>query len=625
MLSALILIALISPLIGFLILMPSANTFSKRLTSFVGCGSIFISLVCFIALWLHFIYHDLQPLTFFFFQWIPLAGINADFSLHLDSLSILMTLIITGVGFLIHIYSIGYMSHDKDYVRFFACMNLFVFAMLLLVLASNLLLLFVGWEGVGLASYLLIGFWYERPSAATAATKAFVVNRIGDLGLLLGILLTLYIFETGDIETVSAKASQGFASGSAVITILTLLYFCGSIGKSAQIPLHTWLPDAMEGPTPVSALIHAATMVTAGVYLLVRMHVVLMLAPETLFVVGFIGAATALFAAISATAQTDLKRVLAYSTVSQLGYMFVACSVGAFYTAMFHLMAHAFMKGLLFLSAGNIVHMMHDTTDMGKMGGLAKKFPKTNILFLIGALSMAGIPPLAAFFSKDEILEQAFDTGHLILFLVGLIAAVITGIYLIRAYCLTFLGKPNISKEELAQIHEAPAVMTGPCSVLAFLCIIGGFLGFGLGYSAPLQRFLAQSDVMLAKALPSALEFYTSFDAILSIFGALLGVVGTYFIYTRYQDRLGKNVVLFLKAFYIDEIYDRAFVRPLKGLSHVITGNIETSIIDGSISGSIKSTQKIARVLQRMQSGQIRAYVAWMAIGACFLILILIL
>lgn len=624
MLNSLLLIGLFAPLLGFLILLTMHLWVNRTTTYLIGCSTIFLSFICFCTLFYIYTQDNLNPLTFVYFNWIPVENIHADFALYLDPTSLFMTLIITGVGFLIHLYSIGYMGHDRDYVRFFACMNFFVFAMLTLVLAANLPLLFVGWEGVGLASYLLIGFWYERPSAAAAATKAFVVNRIGDLGLLLGLLLTFYLFQTGDIAEVNRQAQQNFSVGSTMLTVLTLLYFVGAIGKSAQLPLHVWLPDAMEGPTPVSALIHAATMVTAGVYLLVRMHPVLELAPYTMYVVGIVGAVTSLFASLCAVAQTDLKRVLAYSTVSQLGLMFLACGVGAFYAAMFHLMTHAFMKALLFLSAGNVVHMLHDTTDMGKMGGLSKKLSKTNVLFLIGTLAMSGIPPLAAFFSKDLLLEQAHMMGYYLLFYLGLFASILTAFYLTRAYYLTFKGKPKLPQEVFEHIHEAPSIMILPVSVLAFLSIVGGLIGFSFKKIAPLQSFLAKAGVTLAEAMPNAMAFFTSPQTILSVAGAFLGLGVAFYLYSRYSEKLGPTIQFLLKSFYIDEIYDFIFTRPLKAISHLISGVLEPKVVDGSIHGTVIVTQKAAKLFQKIQSGQIRSYVAWMALGMGFLIVYLV-
>ncbi len=608
--------ALFTPLIGFIILLFTSNYINRTAANWIGCTSILISFLCFCALLYFYTQHSMHAIQLTLFNWIPLEELKADFNLYIDSLSLLMALIITGVGFLIHVYSTGYMEHEEDYARFFACMNFFIFAMLLLVLAANLLLLFVGWEGVGLASYLLIGFYYSRPAAAQAAVKAFVVNRVGDLGLFIGILLTFYTFGTSDIVQVVDQTQRQFAIGAPLLGLLTLLYFIGATGKSAQIPLHVWLPDAMEGPTPVSALIHAATMVTAGVYLVVRMHGLYLLAPETLHFVGAIGGTTALFAAICAVGQTDLKRVLAYSTVSQLGLMFLACGVGAFYAAMFHLTMHAFMKALLFLAAGNVVHMMHGTTEMDNMGGLKKKLPLTNILFFIGVLAMSGVPPLAAFFSKDMILEQDYLAGFHTFFYIGLAASILTAFYLTRAYYLTFLGTPRLGEKIIKAVKEAPPVMLLPVCLLAILSIIGGF--FGSFFTHPiLEDFLEESDVKLA--VPH--DFMLSPEMWMSIIGAFLGIGVAAYIYSRYGARLKTSTWEILKkAFFIDELYDSLFVKPLKALSRFIDYVLEPKIFVGSIKGIAHQTQEIALGLQKMQSGQIRSYVAWMAVGMVLLI-----
>jgi len=614
-------IGLFMPLLGFLGIMTTANVIGRKLTGFIACTTILISFLCFLGILIDYTYTGMTPATVSLYNWVPVKGIDADFSLRIDPLSLVMTLIITGVGFLIHVYSNGYMEHEEDFARYFACLNFFVFAMLLLVLAENLLLLFVGWEGVGLASYLLIGFWYTRPAAAQAATKAFVVNRIGDFGFLIGLLLTFQLFGTGDIDKVSQFAGQKFPIGAPVLVLLTFLYFVGATGKSAQLPLHTWLPDAMEGPTPVSALIHAATMVTAGVYLVVRMHPVFMLAPTTLHLVGIVGGATALFAALCALAQTDLKRVLAYSTVSQLGLMFLACGIGAFYAAMFHLMTHAFVKGLLFLSAGNVVHMMHGTTDMRNMGGLAKIFTKTHWLFLIGVLAMSGVPPLAAFFSKDLILEQEHLAGFEILFYVGLTVSLLTAFYLMRAYCLTFMGAPRLEEKILKAAHEAPRIMLIPVSILALLSILGGFLGFCVFCTTPLlEGFLAEVGVTLAEKEVLSIAFLWNAETFMSIAVAVIGVGSAAIIYTRFADRLGPTVQLLRKSFYVDEIYDAVFVRPLKRVSLFIDEVLEPKVFDESIRASAHVTQGLAHSLQQIQSGQIRSYVAWMVVGSVLLI-----
>lgn len=615
--------ALFLPLLGFLVLVTASCSIGRTTAGIIACSTVATSFLCFVYLLFIYTTQHLPPQSLALFTWIPVESMQADFNLWLDPLSLVMSLIITGVGSLIHTYSIGYMDHEEDFPRYFAILNFFVFAMLLLVLAGHLLLLFVGWEGVGLASYLLIGFWYDRPAAAQAATKAFVVNRVGDLGLLLGLLLTFHTFGTGDIAQVSQQAAQQFMVGAPLLTVLTLLFFFGATAKSAQIPLHTWLPDAMEGPTPVSALIHAATMVTAGVYLLVRMHAVFMLTPTTLLVVGIIGAATSLYAALCAIGQNDLKRVLAYSTVSQLGLMFLACGVGAFYAAMFHLTTHAFMKALLFLSAGNVVHMMHGTTDMNQMGGLRAKFPKTHWLFLIGVLAMSGIPPLAAFFSKDLILEQEYLSGFITLYVIGLLASILTAFYLMRAYCLTFLG-PTYFHDRLKAIREAPSIMLVPVATLAALSVLGGFLGFAFGKTSILQRFLGEIGVSLAHEEPPNSPLISPEDVIATL-GGLTGLIAAAWLYTRYRKPLRAPIPLLQRSFYIDAIYDAVIVRPLAVLARWINAVVEPRFFGGSVRTLTHSTQRMAHVLQQVQSGQIRSYVAWMVFGTVFLLAYLVL
>jgi len=605
------------PLLGFIFLSLGGKYLSRQQISQVACGTLFVSFLCFLGLLMQHVFLGKESTSLILFQWIHVAGVEANAKLTLDALSLMMCLIVTGVSFLIHVYSIGYMDHEDDYYRYFACLNFFVFAMLLLVLAGDALLLFAGWEAVGLASYLLIGFWYSHPPAAAAATKAFVVNRIGDFGFLLALLLTFYLFGTSDLTAIFDNASAQYPIGSMWMTALTALFFVGAIGKSAQIPLHVWLPDAMEGPTPVSALIHAATMVTAGVYLVVRMNPLFTLAPETLQVIGAIGGTTSLFAAFCAVGQTDLKKVLAYSTVSQLGLMFLACGVGAFYAAMFHLMTHAFMKALLFLSAGNVIHMIGGKTEMNDMGGLGKVFTKTNIFFLIGVLAMSGIPPLAAFFSKDLIVEQEYQTGHYVLFYVAMLASLLTGFYLTRAYCLTFLGKLKVDSSTPKTFHEAPNVMLIPVGILAFFSVIGGFIG-----AKPLlMSFLEKVGVTLAVE-PHEPTFLFSFETWMSIGIALLGVGASFLVYTQYKGLLPEKPFKVLKqAFYIDQIYDFLIVKPYQQLSIFVANFIEPTVFGGTIRGVAKTTNYAAGTLQLLQSGQIRSYAAWLAAGALFMIL----
>ena len=615
----LICIGLFCPLASFLIAVALSGKISRALTGWLACGAVFISFLCFLSLLYLYTENGWSAQTVKLFRWIDFGPIKADFTLLLDPLSLVMTLIVSGVGFLIHVYSNGYMEDDESYPRFFAFLNFFIFAMLLLVLSENLLLLFAGWEGVGLASYLLIGFWFQKPAAAQAATKAFVINRIGDLGFLLGILLTFYIFGTSSITEVSEKVQRGFPTGAPLITLIGLLYFMGATGKSAQLPLHSWLPDAMEGPTPVSALIHAATMVTAGVYLVVRMHYLFILAPEILHLIGIIGGLTALFAALSALGQTDLKRVLAYSTLSQLGLMFVACGIGAFYAAIFHLTTHAFIKALLFLSAGNVLHMLHGTTEMSQMGGLWQKLPKTGFCFLIGVLALSGIPPLAAFFSKDLILEQEYLADEKVLFWIAFIASILTAVYMTRAFWLTFMGKPAPHQQN--ELHEAPPIMLVPIAILALLSFIGGVLGIAFGQFPELESFLGQIGITLAIREPGN-SFLFSPETWISVFFGSLAVAATAFTYYRYAEKLAKPLAFLRKAFYLDEIYEMLIVNPLRILAKFLKNITEPWIFDGTIKCAVLGTQKAAMGLQKIQSGLIRSYVAWMLIGAVMLFIL---
>ncbi len=612
------------PLVGFLLLMTISSFCTRKQSYIIGCGAILSAFACFGIVLVRHILGEPLVVEYALFEWVHLQKINVAFTIHFDALALLMSLIVTGVGFLIHVYSIGYMEEEEDHARYFACMNFFIFAMLLLVLAGDLIVLFMGWEGVGLASYLLIGFWYTRLPAAYAAKKAFIINRIGDFGLLLGIVLTFYYFGTTHIATILQK---GGAISVDILTIITGLYFIGAIGKSAQLPLFTWLPDAMEGPTPVSALIHAATMVTAGVYLIVRMYSLFMLTPLVLQVVGIVGGITALFAAICATAQVDLKRVLAYSTISQLGFMFLACGAGAFYAAIFHLTTHAFIKALLFLTAGNVVHMLHGNTLMSKMGGLSKRMPKTNYLFFLGVLSLSGLPPLAAFFSKDLILEQVHAADLNWLFYAAFVASVLTAIYCMRAYCLVFTGRAS---ESALSAKEAPLVMLIPALVLALLDIFGGFLEYNYKHAILLQQFLDFIILTPVEAeLQNGLKWTdTQSVVVASVIASMLIVA---WIYTRPYKRFAKGVnsakfsEIVQKAFFINEFYYFIFVRPLKACAKFVSGILEPQVFTYMLQWIGTFTQKFAIVLQSLQSGQTRSYVAWIVLGATFLICFLVL
>jgi NADH-quinone oxidoreductase subunit L len=603
--------------------MAFADRIPRLPTYIISCATVCLSFISFAAILIIYTYTGMLPHSDTLYTWIPIEQLHTDISLRIDPLSLLMALIVTGIGFLIHVYSIGYIEHEEDFARYFACLNFFIFAMLLLVLADNLLLLFVGWEGVGLASYLLIGYWYFRPAAARAATKAFVVNRIGDFGLLLGLLLAFHLFGTTHIATISEMASQQYDKGDTLLTIMTLLFFVGAIGKSAQLPLHVWLPDAMEGPTPVSALIHAATMVNAGVYLIVRLHPVFMMTPQTLQLVGVVGAATALYAALSAVGQTDLKRVLAYSTVSQLGLMFLACGSGAFYSAMFHLTTHAFVKALLFLSAGNVVHMMQGTTELNKMGGLSKNFPYTHWLFFIGVLALSGVPPLATFFSKDLILEQEYLAGFEVLFYIGLAASILTAFYLTRVYCLTFFGTAKLPPQILSQIKEAPRIMLLPVFILGTLAIIGGFLGFTFGKTPLLEGFLKEVGVTLAEKKLSS-GFILTPETWYAVGGAFFGIITAGILYLRFADRLGAPLSILKHSFYVDQLYELIIVTPLKSLARLITNFFEMGIFDGCIRLVTANVNRTASLLITMQSGQIRSYAAWIVIGVVVLMIYLV-
>jgi len=463
------------PLIGFLIIGLFEKKLSKGLVSIIGCGSILGAFAISLGIFFELIGQAEKSITIDLFSWISAGKLSIPFSFLIDPLSSLFLLIITGIGFLIHLYSTGYMSHDEGFSRFFAYLNLFIFFMLLLVLGSNYLIMFVGWEGVGLCSYLLIGFWFKNTAYNNAAKKAFVMNRIGDLGFLLGIILIYVTFGSIGYHDVFLIA-KNFTSGNPALTAITLLLFVGAIGKSAQLPLYTWLPDAMAGPTPVSALIHAATMVTAGIYMIARSNILFTLAPLSMEIVAIVGVCTALFAATIGLAQNDIKKVLAYSTVSQLGFMFLALGVGAYTGAVFHVMTHAFFKALLFLGAGSVIHAMSGAQDIRQMGGLKKYLPVTQITFLLGTLAIVGFPGFSGFFSKDEILANAFEHNKLLWFF-GILAAAMTTFYMFRLYFLTFTGDFRGTKHQLDHLHESPKSMTIPLMVLAGLSVVGGLVG----------------------------------------------------------------------------------------------------------------------------------------------------
>ncbi len=558
-----------------------------------------------------------------FGPWISVGALHIDFTFVLDQLSLVMLLVVTGVGFLIHIYSVGYMADDEGYARYFSYLNLFLFFMTVLVLAGNTLVMFIGWEGVGLASYLLIGFWFTKDSAANAGKKAFIVNRIGDFGFLIAMFLLLANFGTLTFSEIGTRLAAHPAWTGGVLTLIALCLMLGAAGKSAQLPLYVWLPDAMEGPTPVSALIHAATMVTAGVYLVARMHFLFDRAPMALAVVAIVGAATALFAATMALVQNDIKRVLAYSTISQLGYMFLGCGVAAYSAAIFHLMTHAFFKALLFLAAGSVIHGLGGEQDMRKMGGLRKKLPITFLTMTVGVVAIAGIPPFAGFFSKDAILFAAFQQGTLgkALYFVGLVTAALTAFYMFRLWYLTFTGE---SRSHDAHPHESPWSMLGPLVILALLSFVGGWVG--------IERFAAYlspaTGPRVVEAGTSQLELIFS---IVAVAVAALGWFIAHLFYKQDSSRSGQLAAalpgpynVLVHKYYVDELYGATIVKPLLAFSTYVLGWVVDNAILGGLAWLLGGVATFAgALLQRWQSGNLRSYAAWLAAGAAALLLFL--
>jgi NADH-quinone oxidoreductase subunit L len=611
------------PLAGFLLNGILGARLPRWLVSTIGLLAPFLSFVLVLNAYALTSYSAvaLPYVETFPHPWIAIGGLRADFSFFLDPLSLVMLLVVTGVGFLIHIYSVGYMAHEEGYARYFSFLNLFLFFMTVLVLAGNVLLLFVGWEGVGLASYLLIGFYFKRASAAAAGKKAFIVNRIGDFGFLIGIFLILANFGTLNFTQIAQVLTLKAAWHGGVLTAICLCLLVGVAGKSAQLPLYVWLPDAMEGPTPVSALIHAATMVTAGVYMIARTHFLFDRAPIALATVAIVGAATAIFAATIALAQTDIKRVLAYSTISQLGYMFLACGVAAYSAAIFHLVTHAFFKALLFLAAGSVIHAMGGEQDMRKMGGLRKKIPVTFWTMTIAVFTIAGFPPLAAFFSKDAILYAAFvsGTGGVFLWLVGLLTAMLTSLYMFRLWYMTFFGELRTAD---AHPHESPRSMCVPLVILALLSICGGWIGIE-SFSA----FLAPS-VGLHPAVSSTphLELILTIVAVLVALEGLL-IADKY--YRRKTERpaqlaaaMPAGYKLLANKYYVDEIYDAVLVKPLFATSRYVLGWIVDTAILGGIAWLLAGIANLSgAILQRWQSGNLRSYAAWLTAAAAVVLL----
>jgi len=594
------------PFAGFVINGLVGRRLGRAFVSVVGCG---LPLVSFALALLSF--RELSaggtPLVEVVYTWAAFGGQPFEVAFQFDRLSAVMTLIVTGIGSLIHVYSTGYMKDDPGYGRYFAYLNLFLFFMLLLVLGKSLLVLFTGWEGVGLASYLLIGFWFEDADKARAGKKAFITNRVGDAGFLLGMFLLYQAVGTLDMQAIDAA----FASGSppaVSASLVGILLFIGACGKSAQIPLHVWLPDAMAGPTPVSALIHAATMVTAGVYMTARLSPIYVLAADASHVIATVGAATAFFAATVAIAQNDIKKVLAYSTISQLGFMFVAIGVGAYGVAIFHLYTHAFFKACLFLGAGSVIHAMSGEQDVRKMGGLARRIPVTFVTFAIATAAIAGIPPLAGFFSKDEILWFALGSasgGSPLLFAVMAVTALLTAFYMFRLLWLTFFGAPRMSAEASHHVHESPASMTGVLVVLAVGSAVGGFLSIP-HYLEPMF------------ALPALKEGVESLEhpvVYLSVAIALTGLAGAWHVFgdlrraEALRARFAAVYGVLAAKYYVDELYDALLARPLTWISKKVFLDLgDRALIDGTLDGMARLARRTAGVLARVQTGQLQLY-----------------
>ncbi len=645
------------PLLGFILNAALGGRASRSMVSWISCLAVFLSFLASAAVFLEFLRLPATARSFenVLYGWIASGELSVDIGFRIDALSILMCLVVTGVGFLIHVYSVGYMRDDPGLRRFFIYMNLFVFMMLLLVTGNNLLVMFVGWEGVGLCSYLLIGFWYEKDSASDAGKKAFIVNRVGDFGFLIGII-TLFVHLGGQGVWTLDFAEIGRSAhllDAPVAVVVTLLFFVGAMGKSAQIPLYVWLPDAMEGPTPVSSLIHAATMVTAGVYMIARLNLLYSMAPETMLIVAIIGVLTAFFAASIGFAQHDIKKILAYSTISQLGFMFVAMGVGAYTAGIFHLMTHAFFKGLLFLGAGSVMHALGGELDIRKMGGLKRKIPVTYWTFFIACLAIAGIPGFSGFFSKDEILWKAFSSpqGHVLIWLLAAVTAGMTAFYMFRLFLGTFHGECRVPEEVRRHIHESPRVMTVPLTVLAALSLAGGYVGIPhlLGGGNAIGRFLAPvfgpaAPVKAAAGFPLIAEVWASagtagHDAsvesalmAVSVGIAFFGIFLAYRFYVkdptlpdRFTARFTRLYRVVLRKYFVDEFYDFVFVRGILKAAGFLLRVADGWMIEGLINGTTSAIRKAADELRKVQTGYVQDYALGIIAGAIVVVGYLIL
>jgi len=603
------------PLAGFVVNALFGRLLPKRVAGWVGAGSIGLAFVFALLVFSQVL--GGQKLDQTYFTWWQSSDFNVPFNLYVDALSTLMVLVITGVGFLIHVYSIGYMREDPGYSRFFAYMNLFVFSMLLLVLSGNLVWLIIGWALVGLSSYLLIGFWFERQSAVLAARKAFVMNTIGDVGMVFAAFLIFLNLRVLDFQNLFNRVHQ-LPKGGTVITAICLLLLVGAVAKSAQLPLHTWLPDAMEGPTPVSALIHAATMVTAGVYLVARMHLLYDWAPTAAATVAVVGGVTAFFAATIGTAQIDIKRILAYSTMSQIGYMFLAVGIGAYTAGMFHFMTHAFFKALLFLAAGNVIHAFHDDQDIRHMGNLRAGLPITFWTFLIGTLSISGFPLFAGFFSKDEIIRAALNAtgGEFWLGVLALLTAGLTAYYMFRLFFIAF-GWEWLAHDD-RHLHEALPIQTIPIVILAAGAVVGGYI--------PVASFLTP---VFGRAVEVGTATFIGLAA-LSVLVALVGFAVAYLLHARrpelavaWRTRLGPIHTLVEHKYYIDELYDRLFVRPGLALARFLNDVVEPRVIDGAVNAVAAAVMVEAQDVRGIQTGRVRSY-ALVTLGGAVGVLVIV-
>ncbi|PWT85748.1 MAG: NADH-quinone oxidoreductase subunit L [Blastocatellia bacterium] len=657
------------PFLGFLLNASFGRRVSKTAAGVIACGAVAASfIVSLVVVWrLIRLAADSRVISMAVFDWITSGDFTASVTLRVDPLSAVMILIVSGIGSLIHIYSTAYMHEERDseYARYFSYLNLFAAFMLVLVLASNLLVMFVGWEGVGLCSYLLIGFWYQKTSASDAGKKAFIVNRVGDFGFILGVLLAFVRFGTLDFQEIARSLSTlGAEPSFGVLSLITLLLFVGATGKSAQIPLHIWLPDAMEGPTPVSALIHAATMVTAGVYMIGRNAVLFSHAPQTLAVVAGVGVATALMAGTIGLVQNDIKRVLAYSTVSQLGYMFLAMGVGAYAAGIFHLYTHAFFKALLFLGSGAVIHALAGEQDLRRMGGLKQQLPITYWTFVIGAIAIAGIPPFAGFFSKDEILYRTFSSGHTVLWAVGLMTSLLTAIYMFRLVYLAFHGTRGGDNGHAGtaasvhhHLHDAPPAMALALIVLAVGSVVAGSVGVphALGGSNRIEQFLAPSFGQVQRTADTApaeqarpdlsaagdagsvrlpedhgaesetLEFsLMSLSVIVAVAG--IGIATFFFLRNRHAAdeaaiRFAGVHRILANKYYVDELYDAAVIRPVRILSEQGLWKVmDARVIDGAVNGLGEWIRGGGEVLRRLQTGSVRAYAASLFLGVVLIL-----